>query len=126
MATDGDGEPEATAAAPRLKRVRRRRKDAGSIATAGDEEADEVVAASSPIEQEPVLPAVAFDSPAATAVTVEEEEVSPQVVAPAAAQVPVSGGGTKGKKVGGCGCRFQGLCDILNVMVEDELLGSRI
>ena len=107
-AADGTGETEPAAeAAPRLKRVRKRRKDASSIATAGEDE--EGVSAPSPADEQVPAAAVDFESARAeAAAVVAVEEAEPQAVAvPVAAQrvqraveeTPRSAGDTRGTKV---------------------------
>lgn len=107
-AADGTGETEPAAeAAPRLKRVRKRRKDASSIATAGEDE-DGIETSSPAVEQVPAA-AVNFESARAeAAAVVAVEETEPQaVVVPvvdrkveqAVEEAPRSAGDTRGTKV---------------------------
>lgn len=107
-AADGTGETEPAAeAAPRLKRVRKRRKDASSIATAGEDE-DDIETSSPAVEQVPAA-AVNFESARAeAAAVVAVEEAEPQaVVVPVVArkveqaveEAPRSAGDTRGTKV---------------------------
>lgn len=106
MTADG-GEGETEPAAPRLKRVRKRRKDAGSVATAeGEEEGGETVEASKSSAVDAVAPppppAESIESARGAVVAAEDVDVMPQVVAPhkqAVADIPRSVGGTKGTKV---------------------------
>lgn len=105
MTADG-AEGETEPAAPRLKRVRKRRKDAGSVATAeGEEEGEETVevSASSAVDAAapPPPPAGSIESARGAVVAAEDVDVMPQVVAPqqAVAGIPRSVGGTKGTKV---------------------------
>lgn len=99
-AADGTGQTEsAEEVAPRLKRVRKRRKDASSIATAGEDEDD----AEASSEQAPA--AVDFESAraeAAAAVALKkagETPVAPQKVEKAVEGAPRSSGDTRGTKV---------------------------
>lgn len=107
-AADGAGETEPAAeAAPRLKRVRKRRKDASSIVTSGEYE-DGTETSSPAGEQVPAV-AVNFESARAEAAAVAAvEEAEPQaVVAPDAAlkveqavgEAPRAAGDTRGTKV---------------------------
>lgn len=106
MTADGV-EGEAEPAAPRLKRVRKRRKDAGSVATADDGEDRETaeVWPSSAVDAGPPTSVETFESARGPAVVEAESlpqvDVTPQVVAPqqAVAEVPRSAGVTKGTKV---------------------------
>lgn len=105
MTADG-GEGETEPAAPRLKRVRKRRKDAGSVATAEDEEEGgenaEVSTSFAVDAVAPTPPPVERIEPARGAVVAAEDvDVVPQVVAAqqAVADIPGSVGGTKGTKV---------------------------
>lgn len=98
----GESEAEATTTAPRLKRVRKRRKDPASIPTAGDEDegiegdgVGAVAAAVSPIAEE--VPAVAQAAAAAT--TSAAEEIRSQVAQTFQEESPRSAGGTKGTRV---------------------------
>lgn len=111
-AADGTGETEPGAeAAPRLRRVRKRRKDASSIATAGEDE-DGIEASSPAGDQAPAAAAVDFESARAEAAAAVEavEEAEPQAVValPVAAvqkveqeveEAPRSAGDTRGTKV---------------------------
>lgn len=106
-AAGGTGETEPAAeAAPRLKRVRKRRKDANSIAIAGEDE--EGISAPSPADEQVPVAAVGFESAGAEAAPVVAVEAEPQVVVvPVAVQkvqqaveeAPRSAGDTRGTKV---------------------------
>lgn len=100
----GEGDPETATAAPRLKRVRRRRKDASLIDTSR-ENVESGSASGAPIDQQqPEQPTViAAEATRAAAVEAStatlEEEILPIPASPAIQESRVYMGGTKGTKV---------------------------